>query len=243
MIRSKVLPEFSEKDMKEHDDKCIDTTYDFQIEEPCLQRWQAAVERAAEVSKQYPYFDVGCLRRLSTVRAKGSADPVLEVWWPSPEIEGPRLWPKLMCPICCSPQAGLLAGCASGCHAACLTCWRRWIDGHLDRFRAQRQLGRLVCFADGCDEAIDARVLEELSPATMLLKRQLQSRACLQQNVLFPTSVQVNCPKRGCVGLGYLGHDTVMCFICEHQWPAETGVKPPECGYLLDQGLKACPLW
>ena len=26
------------------------------------------------------------------------------------------------------------------------------------------------------------------------------------------------------MGLGYLGFDTVMCFICEHQWDATEGI-------------------
>ena len=34
----------------------------------------------------------------------------------------------------------------------------------------------------------------------------------------------MDCPQPLCVGLGYLGFDTVMCFICEHQWDAFTGV-------------------
>ena len=36
--------------------------------------------------------------------------------------------------------------------------------------------------------------------------------------ILWPC--QVDCPRPECVGLGYLGFETVMCFVCEHQWDA-----------------------
>ena len=35
---------------------------------------------------------------------------------------------------------------------------------------------------------------------------------------------QVDCPRPRCLGLGYLGFETVMCFLCEHQWDASSGV-------------------
>ena len=42
--------------------------------------------------------------------------------------------------------------------------------------------------------------------------------------VKFCGTSEVDCPQPGCVGLGYLGFDMVMCFICEHQWDATEGI-------------------
>merc|ERR1712179_713603 len=81
-------------------------------------------------------------------------------------------------------------------------------------------------------------VVKLVSPAAKELKRALGRRRRLQCNPLYPASVQIVCPQPGCVGLGYLGFDTVMCFLCEHQWPAQDGDAPVEN---LPGTLKACP--
>merc|ERR1712032_779320 len=63
-------------------------------------------------------------------------------------------------------------------------------------------------------------------------------------NQLFPAAMQVDCPQPLCVGLGYLGFDTVMCFMCEHQWnPEEPGEAVPDVDVEEVMGLmvKRCP--
>merc|ERR1711924_409762 len=46
-------------------------------------------------------------------------------------------------------------------------------------------------------------------------------RRKLEQNIRFPKELQVNCRDPMCLGISYLGSETVMCFFCEEQWPAE----------------------
>lgn len=53
----------------------------------------------------------------------------------------------------------------------------------------------------------------------------LKLRKRLQSNPFFPAALQVECPRPRCLGIGYLGYDTVMCFLCEHQWE-DSGEKP-----------------
>jgi len=49
----------------------------------------------------------------------------------------------------------------------------------------------------------------------------------------------------GCWGLGYLGFDTVMCFMCEEQWnPEEGGVPMPvdvDVEEVMGVKVKKCP--
>jgi hypothetical protein len=76
------------------------------------------------------------------------------------------------------------------------------------------------------------------SEAACEVKDALRKRERLQANRLFPPEMQVNCPQPGCVGLGYIGFDSVMCFVCEHQWSLLDGVAP---GDDLPGCLKDCP--
>merc|ERR1711920_921414 len=46
------------------------------------------------------------------------------------------------------------------------------------------------------------------------LAKDLRARRRLQENELYPREVQVDCPLPDCLGIGYLGFDNVMCFIC-----------------------------
>jgi hypothetical protein len=107
--------------------------------------------------------------------------------------------------------------------------------------RLQRHMGSFTCFGDGCREVLDSRLWEVLNPEAQKLQSDLQWRTVLQKNVLYPACAQVDCPIPTCVGLGYLGHDTVMCFICEHQWPADSGTKPSDAIDILTSSTKACP--
>merc|ERR1712194_63516 len=71
--------------------------------------------------------------------------------------------------------------------------------------------------------------------------RLLLRRRRLQANPLFPQAMQVDCCQPDCIGLGYLGLDTVQCFICAHQWI------PPDNRMIADGedegiiGAKRCP--
>jgi len=80
-------------------------------------------------------------------------------------------------------------------------------------------------------------VCKESLEATRLLA-ELAIRSRVQKNLMFPQEMQVNCPRPGCVGLGYLGFDQIMCFICEHQWTSNGS--QPEDGMPVGV-IKACP--
>jgi hypothetical protein len=234
----------AEEDEK-HDDDINVLTICFQTEEHCAKRWDAAVCRAEETHKRYPAFDMRSLHILGSIQYRSPANPfngpaerlpALQIVWPSPYASD--FTSRVVCPICCTHQTGLIPGCASNCHVACLHCWSRWAGGQADRMRWQREFGSFTCFGDGCHEVIDQRIWE-MHPETRKLQNDLARRHVLQQNVLYPTCVQVDCPIPGCMGLGYLGHDTVMCFICEHQWPADNGKKPSDA-IGLSTIIKAC---
>lgn len=69
-------------------------------------------------------------------------------------------------------------------------------------------------------------------------------RRRLRLNPLYPAAMQVDCPRLECWGLGYLGYDTVMCFICEHSWlPDEVGAPPADVDVeeLMGVKVKRCP--
>jgi len=71
----------------------------------------------------------------------------------------------------------------------------------------------------------------------------LSRRRHIKANELFPAEMQVECPRAECLGLGYLGFDTVMCFMCEHQWIADGDPPQPDIGEELLAGelMKKCP--
>lgn len=68
-------------------------------------------------------------------------------------------------------------------------------------------------------------LVQQSSAGLQELLGKLKRRKRLQNNPLFPAALQVECPR--CVGIGYLGFDTVMCFLCEYQWE-DSGEKPLE---------------
>ena len=65
-------------------------------------------------------------------------------------------------------------------------------------------------------------------------------RKALKSNVYFPSEVQVDCRDPMCVGVGSLGFDHVMCFICEEQWDA-VGDMIAEQPAAAMAGVKQCP--
>jgi hypothetical protein len=142
----------------------------------------------------------------------------------------PPLYPNFstyaICGICCN-LGPLVNMCA--CHIACRECIVRWADGQIiPSMITQKSLRAIPCLyaGVGCEHMICETRLIALSPAAKKLAGQLKKRTELQQNELFPSEVQVECRDPMCVGIGYLGHETVMCFICEEQYPAEVFAAP-----------------
>mmetsp|Transcript_57756 Transcript_57756/g.101148 ORF Transcript_57756/g.101148 Transcript_57756/m.101148 type:complete len:200 (+) Transcript_57756:110-709(+) len=161
------------------------------------------------------------------------------------------------CPIC-SEESSLLVNevwagewQATCMHGACEQCLRQWVDTQVPRCRARRQL-RIPCFESGCRKTVPQRLVLHVSSRAQHLADELERRFDLERNALYPQAAQVNCPRPGCIGLGYLGFDTVMCFVCEHQWtPAlhqgdsrpcqERKCAAADGGEDLPSGVKSCP--
>lgn len=145
-------------------------------------------------------------------------------------------WEPRACAIC-NDYVGPTLKCKACSYGACEMCVGRWVDVQLPKCYAQRRL-TARCFNPACEEPIECKVAIHTSAPAHDLIRALRRRTRLQQNKLYPAAVQVDCPKADCVGLGYLGFDTVMCFICEHQWSIADACAPSE---ELPGALKACP--
>jgi hypothetical protein len=152
-----------------------------------------------------------------------------------------------VCTICRGRHWALIAN-PSCNHAACEACWSMWAEVQIPNCRSSRKdVAR--CFAPGCSELIDVPLWRHAAKQSQEV-RQFESvpmvarRRRLRQNVLFPAAMQVDCPQADCWGLGYLGHDTVMCFICEHQWePDNPGEAPADVDVEEVMGIrvKRCP--
>lgn len=159
------------------------------------------------------------------------------MWAPRPCGDGP------VCPVCHETCLALLVAGECG-HAMCETCWVGWAGAQLEHCRRHAEI--MPCFAAGCRSAVSPLVWNHTCSLLLeaaSLERDLAHRRRLQSNALFPAPMQVNCPRSGCVGLGYLGSGTVMCFICEHQWAggndAAVGSGDEELGMVAD--VKRCP--
>jgi len=129
-----------------------------------------------------------------------------------------------VCPVCLQERSRLLVSEAwagewqAACgHAACEECIRGWVDAQISQCRRRRQL-RLRCFGPGCSKALPQQLVLAVSAGARDLADRLEQRFDLERNRLYPAPLQVDCPRPDCVGIGYLGFDTVMCFVCEHQW-------------------------
>lgn len=151
---------------------------------------------------------------------------------------------SLICSICRDPHWGLLANDSCG-HSACEECWTHWIGTQVDQCRAAKSLA-FKCIGPCCQDPISGKFLThaEIScEPVRAMHQEMKQRKRLQQNTLFPTSMQVDCPVDGCLGLGYLGSETIMCFFCEHQWePEEPNTQQdvdPES--LFGTHIKKCP--
>jgi len=172
-------------------------------------------------------------------RMQKTASDVL-VWASFPSKPGPT------CPICCESHICLLANSACS-HMACEDCWSRWAAEELPCIRRQKRAS-LRCFGPGCCDVVASEIWchsVTRSDAVGSMDRQLAFRRRLQTNELYPPAVQVDCPRPGCLGLGYLGYDSVMCFICEHSWTLDSGERPQLAevgeGVIAGEMVKQCP--
>ena len=134
------------------------------------------------------------------------------------------------CPVCCETVAEHLlcamhawgGSCAcSACHA----CVRQWIDEQLPKCQGDKML-RVTCI--GCRKFLPQKLVLAISQSATNLVRQLDLRKALEANTLYPACMQVECPRPECVGIGFLGFKTIMCFVCEHQWPVNGTVPADE---------------
>lgn len=152
-----------------------------------------------------------------------------------------------LCPVCCEHRVGLLCGqpeCED--HGACVDCWVKWAGEQLEQC-VQQRAPAMRCIFPQCqrigDEALWRLICARSLPAAELEQRFARRRR-LQASPLFPAELQIDCPQPGCVGLGYLGYDTSMCFMCEYQWvPGEGAGKAPETDIEMVMGVavKKCP--
>mmetsp|Transcript_25328 Transcript_25328/g.55289 ORF Transcript_25328/g.55289 Transcript_25328/m.55289 type:complete len:502 (+) Transcript_25328:57-1562(+) len=156
------------------------------------------------------------------------------------------------CPICSEVSLALLCGAedvaeghsSHAAHAACERCWARWAEEQLQEcFLYKRAPARCLwpaCCADMASDASDSlwQLSQRSSSKLKGLMDGLRRRKRLQNNPLYSAEFQVECPQ--CVGLGYIGFDTVMCFLCEYQWE-DTGQPPEICLALEGDELQLCP--
>lgn len=159
---------------------------------------------------------------------------------PTPLNAGPE------CPVCRERCLALISN--PNCnHAACEDCWANWAVTYLPRCRTEKR-ACVRCIGPGCQELASAPLWSHACTRNRLvqdLEGQLAFRRRLQSNALYPAAVQVECPQSGCLGLGYHGFDTVMCFVCEHQWsPDDAGEPAPvdiDIELMKGEAIKKCP--
>lgn len=152
--------------------------------------------------------------------------------------------PGPVCTICCEQRLALLSNPECG-HAACEDCWARWACENLGHCRRQKRVD-LHCFGEDCRSYVTWAIWQHATTRNndvSGLDKEFAYRRRLQRNELYPPEVQVDCPRAGCLGLGYGGFDTLMCFVCEHQWRAdETGEScDTNVELMLGEAMKKCP--
>lgn len=133
-------------------------------------------------------------------------------------------------------------------HAVCERCWKTWTESQIPRSFTNKQ-ETVRCFAPECREVIHTSLWSHMTAISKTVcdfdeLPGVQRRRKLKTNELYPEAMQVDCPDATCWGLGYLGFDTVMCFICEQQWiPDEPGSSPNDVDVQDVMGVKAkqCP--
>ena len=84
---------------------------------------------------------------------------------------------------------------------------------------------RIACFV--CSKCLPQKLVLAISQSAKSLVRQLDRRMAVEANKLYPACMQVEYPRPECVGIRFLGFETIMCFVCAHQWPAN-GTAPAD---------------
>jgi len=141
------------------------------------------------------------------------------------------------CELCWEVKEDVFVNSCS--HSGCATCLKSWVDRHLPSCKQSLQL-RMPCFDSKCQKTMKQQLVIAVSDSARLLADRLEKRFVLEKNILYPLDKQVRCPRPDCVGLGYLGFDTVMCFMCEYQWRAEQSQKLKNTIHLPEE-VKPCP--
>lgn len=139
-------------------------------------------------------------------------------------------------------------------HAACEGCWLRWIESQishpLKRCALLRSLpaeSPMRCLGPSCQSAMEPALWRHLCDGSLTFQdfeQQALHRKRLESSDLYPKDMQVECPHLDCYGLGYLGFDTAMCFVCEYQWVlADPGSVPSDTNVeeVLGIKVKKCP--
>mmetsp|Transcript_4567 Transcript_4567/g.10065 ORF Transcript_4567/g.10065 Transcript_4567/m.10065 type:complete len:421 (+) Transcript_4567:43-1305(+) len=190
-------------------------------------------------------FELRRLKQINTVTSRlkvASGGLVRAVVERTDRFQGPT------CPICRRTVVALISDPDCPHHGACEVCWVRWAELQLDVCVAHRRL-EACCMWPECATCLGTHLglwyqAASLSKPIQQLTRLLERRAQLQRSVFYPAPMQVECPKLGCVGIGYLGFESVMCFLCEHLWlPEESGEQPgiPDVEKVMGIAVKKCP--
>jgi len=138
------------------------------------------------------------------------------------------LAPFRECGLCCEHVFFLCFHRNSQCaHTCCNTCWRRFLAaGAPQSLRQMRQARKYTLSCWGCPAPLDKLLVKRFGPPELQRCTQaIERRERLVADVPRSFAV-VECPQMGCVGIGYddRRQPLIMCFLCEHQWPAPRGV-------------------
>uniref|UniRef100_A0A7S2QLY4 RING-type domain-containing protein n=1 Tax=Zooxanthella nutricula TaxID=1333877 RepID=A0A7S2QLY4_9DINO len=177
----------------------------------------------------------------AAVRSAQARLQVFSAAWAVPQW---RAGPE--CPICREPCWALVRNECG--HAACERCWPDWAASQVERLLEARR-PRARCFAPACRAPVSDAVWGLCCEVSQHVQAfhdapEVTRRRQLEANPFYPRPLQVDCPLPGCWGLGYLGFDRVMCFVCEHQWDPEEGGAPPEdldVQEVMGCKVKQCP--
>jgi len=127
---------------------------------------------------------------------------------------------KSECPICCERKLAMYFRTNPACqHTWCKDCLRTWIATKYFDIRRAKELN-IRCLHSECDSLLSEQAVVNLGDKRMdaLLNAIALRKQCLANHQY----EAVECPKSECVGVGYKGKKTIMCFVCEHQWIDES---------------------
>ena len=149
------------------------------------------------------------------------------------------------CPICRERVTSLLMSANGGCRCRCCArCWWKWLDvnaSEMERsIRATRSYN-LKCW--NCPSTLSRSLVGQFGPRPLVeALQQLAWRERLIDRT--PVGAKwVECRHGECLGVGYedCWSPTVMCFLCQEQWPTQRGPVQRTWGWLVSAagGLQA----